>query len=489
MADFPLISFDMANPVLEGVKKVKELEQLGLNNEGIGLQNIMRGLLNQNQTVVNQYQPQSMEEALRAAKLKNALSNIELQYAPQMSQSELALRSAQARNALANAKSTEFLTQNPLLNLPGAAGQLGAYQYLIQHPELSRGLNDAGVSRETAPVNVQQAPTAGPVGPLFGGPPANMSIWDRSGNQAPPVNNAPVNQNLFGMPQQAATVQTMGNIGAQLGPANQNDVAELLKKSIFTNLQRQIANTELTQQKAQNYSFNSLPIDQKRNILAAAGGMGIGPQEAQQRYANGESIADMAKANGFDPNNLPEPIYPATNTDITRIHNRQQAFAELNTMMPIVEEALAPYAQRFEGYSPKQILDSLSKDEKDQDRVIRFLAARMLVPELSSIRLKAMSGQVGIEAIREVTAAAISNFKILEPGLTPEQFRKLNKYANEWVNAGVKASNAVGLDTSRAQNKAIGSSASAVNENAFIDRKSINGKSYIKKSDGHWYEE
>ncbi len=446
---FQRISFDEANPVMTAYGKMQDIK-------GRMAQNQYANLLSQSQQMSNEYQPKTMAESLQAQKLQNALSQIAVQYAPQKEQAGInntnastGLMGAQTNKANADTRSTNFNTANPLLNQPGVAGQLGAWAYLQQHPELLKQIDGNGGGGQQQPQGQQGQgqPTVGP----------DMSYWN---NKQPPAN--PLNGLINGQTaqnQQAPMGNIAGGQPALGGSENLNDIPGLLLKSITSELKRKNAMSELTQQKSDNYSFNSLPVDHKKDILGKAGGMGIDPQEAQQRYNNGETIEDMAESQGFDPKNLPEAIYPATTTDKTRIHFRQQALSEINTIQPILTEALAPYANRVNGYSPKQIAEAISGDHPDAQA--RFLAAKGLMPEMSSLRIKAMGGQVGIEAIREVQSASMGNIQSFQSLVSPEVYKKAQNYMDQWINLGADKANSVGLNPEKAQNKSVGKSSSS----------------------------
>ena len=335
--------------------------------------------------------PSQMMQELKKSKLANALKELQLKYAPQMSEAEIGYKQAQIPHLNAQTRQIglqsdyypqllqqelekrKFDLRNPLLNQTGTAGQIGALMYLKEHPELS-----------------------------------NL--------ESPPMTGAPVPQ---------------------------NELAKLLSDSLKAQIEQKNAYSDFYTQRAEGYKYQTLPASQKQYMIAQAAGMGIDPNIATKKFIQGASLAQLAQEQGIDPNNLPNPIYPATSTDISRIHQREQALAEINKLEPILADALSPYSQRVAGYSPKQIGEALTGTNPDSQS--KFLAAQALMPELASIRLKAMGGQVGIEALREVTNASMGHIKSYQSLVKPEIYRQAQRYVDQWINEAVSAANRVGL--------------------------------------------
>jgi len=222
-----------------------------------------------------------------------------------------------------------------------------------------------------------------------------------------------------------------------------NDMVKSLKDAISAQTNQRNTMSDYYGAKTDTLSWNSLPVDQKKSLLAQAGGMGIDPVDAQSQFISGKTIADLAKERGFDPGNLPTPVYPATQTDITRIHQRGSALQEINALEQRLTGAMAPYSNRFNGYSPKQIGEALTNENPDSQA--QFLAAQALMPELAAARVKALNGQVGIEAIREITNASMGNIKTFQSLVRPEVYTQANKYVDQWLNEAAGKANSYGL--------------------------------------------
>jgi hypothetical protein len=249
--------------------------------------------------------------------------------------------------------------------------------------------------------------------------------------------------------------QQQNPLYGQAGTAGQIGAAELLRRNpqlasdpnasnIIMNAlnigqQSKQSSADLNQKRAEGYTFHSLPVPNKSYLLAQAAGMGIEPNEAAQRFNKGETIDQMASNEGFDPNNKPDPIYPLTTSGQTSLKQRQAALTEMGKLGKTISDWSAPYSRKIMGFSPNQIKDALTGKNKDQQA--KFLAARMLFPEQSAIRLRSMSGNVGIEAIRELTDKAMGNGRILESLVSPDVYQKANDLVEEAIGSSVEAAN------------------------------------------------
>jgi hypothetical protein len=244
----------------------------------------------------------------------------------------------------------------------------------------------------------------------------------------------------------------------QLDLAKQRLALEKAKGSTTTESQK--ARAKYYEKMTDSMDYRSLPIDQKSALLAQASGMGYDPNEATTLLMKGNNLRDLAKNAGFDPENMPDAIYPATKSDVAKINQRKAALSEINTLNPVISSALAPYSRSIMGYSPKQVSEAISNT--DPDAQARFLAAKALIPELSAIRLKAMQGsQIGIEAMKEVTNASMSNVKAYKSLVSPEVFEQMNKYIDSWVTQAADSANRVNLGTFSRQEQARSGGAAA----------------------------
>lgn len=368
-------------------------------------------------------------------------------------ESEMAQRSATTNhmNTMTPIEAAQgrMLLQNPLLNKSGIAGDIGSMLYLANNPEMA---------------NKIQGGMPGQQGPQQMGQP---------GMQQNPMQQQGMPQGQ-GMQQQVNPMQ-----GGNMTPGNGN-MMDILKQGIGLNLKAKEASTALNQAKAKGYTFNSMPVDFKNYLLALGGGMGINPNEMTKRLANGETVEEIATKEGFDPNNMPEAIYPLTGADRTRLHQRQQANAESKILSKTISEWMAPYSRRFGGYSPKQLGEALKGENPDGQA--KYLAALALQPEQAGIRIRSMAGNVGIEAIRELTEKSMGNAKIYQGTISPAVYQKAQDLVEQKITQAMEAANAMAQMPITEQNKKKGQQSTS--ETPIV--KELNGVTYEKRGND-WY--
>jgi hypothetical protein len=128
---FPILSFEQLNPGLTSASAIQKL--------------FNQALLNQEQYTANQYQPKNLEEALRGSKLKNSLSEVELQYAPEKARAGInnmnastGLMGSQTRKTDVETKFAPFKNLVDALKAQQQFGRFGnAYQFrqLLQNAD------------------------------------------------------------------------------------------------------------------------------------------------------------------------------------------------------------------------------------------------------------------------------------------------------------------------------------------------------------------
>ena len=425
-------SFQQANPFLTGMQA----------GQGIAAQGIQ-----------NAYLAPELASQLQARQLQNQMLQAQVPYAAPQAAAALGLAQAripqtEAQTGLLQAQTQFFPVTaagkyyqgmgdylrgmnyfNPLSNVIRMQNSPVFQQNLAQNPQLLQQvlrLQNLGATNPMA-LTMMGGGMGMPGG--MGLPGATIS------NAATPnMSNSAIN-----LPQSANQVAALNAAMANQGMSPNSLTVNPNDLSPYQNvIDQQIAKTT-------GYTYSKLPEANKSQQIAQAAGMGFDPSTASNLFMQGKTVRDLAQQAGFDPNNLPDPIYPTTQASINRIQQRQQANAEINTLNPIITKALAPYSQRIAGYSPKQIAQAMSNDNPDQQA--RFLAAKALNPEMASLRLKAMGGQVGIEAIREVQNASMGNIKSFQRIVTPQVYTMANQYIDQWIQQGADAANSVGIKT------------------------------------------
>jgi len=222
-------------------------------------------------------------------------------------------------------------------------------------------------------------------------------------------------------------------------PSQQFSLVDTMKKGLESNISAKNASAAYNQARTQGYNFQQMPVNFRGAMLAQGAGMGIEPTEMTKLLSNGQTMEQIATTHGFDPTNMPEPIYPLTAAGQNQLKQRQVANQELNVLASKITDAVGPYAQTIGGMSPLQIGQALTGKNKEEQA--KFLAARALVPELIAIRIRMMQGQVGVEALRELTNTSLLNVKAYQSLVTPEIFKRSNKLVEQWLNETVETAN------------------------------------------------
>lgn len=433
---FQPLTFEQNNPYLAGMKYGQSIIGSQLQNQGTSL-------ANQAAQAQLPYVGQSAQAALLAQQLTNQSSQLKMPYIAPTAAADLAYKQAQtpfirAQTGLtsaqipltqAEAAKARMYINNPMLSMGGTAGQLGAYLYLQQQGNL--GKQQPTNAQPVAGQPQQQAyqmpaymvPGSNAAAPdIQPGQPAQMQQGQATQMQMPPQQ---------GMPGQA--------------PASMQEQADLLMNSLTASMRKNVSQADYMAKKTSGYQYLSMPVDQRDAVLAQAAGMGYDPTEASKQLIEGKSLKDLAEAKGFDFNNMPTPVYPTTKNALAQIQKRQQAVTEINTLNPILTDAIAPYAQTFKGYSPRQIADAMNGD--DPEKQAKYLAAKAVMPEMSALRTKAMGGDVGVEAIKLIQDASMGHIQSFNSLVKPEVYKRANELVDHWIEQAATSANTVGLKT------------------------------------------
>ncbi len=108
-------------------------------------------------------------------------------------------------------------------------------------------------------------------------------------------------------------------------------------------------------------------------------------------------------------------------------------------MSDFITKAIEPYGTTFFGYSPQQISDSFSKNPKDIDKQAKFLAARALAAEQAAIRARLAGASNASEALKDLKASSLNEFKIFKPLVSPAIYAKTQRYIDEELGKAAKA--------------------------------------------------
>lgn len=427
-------TFAQANPFLAGFNAGQATINKGLLNQG-------QQYLNQMNAAKAQYAMPEAQQQLLKDQLNNQILQPQAQYAPQLTLADLALKqtmpnyyNAQASLAGTEAAKNQFFLNNPTTLLPGIAGSIGAYNVLQKMaPNIfNKSVASPNQTQNTIsnldngnPTQLPGMPSAG----NFTG--TNAGIPNSSSNHSALLNaiSQQIGQNgantILGVNQSSQIVPSSSG-----GIPNVQDFANLMFQGQFAPIQKDIAQTQFYNTKAGLANFQSLPPDTKANIIAQGSSIGMTPNQTVSFVSRG---GDLNKLSGqmSQNGNSSLPMYAPSSKNVAQSQVSTAATASLNAISPTITNALAPYSRQIFGHSPKLIAQELTGSNPDQQA--QALAARALAPEISSLRLKAMNANVGIEAIKEVQEKSMLELNNLQGAVSPEVFKLAYKYMDNWI--------------------------------------------------------
>lgn len=200
--------------------------------------------------------------------------------------------------------------------------------------------------------------------------------------------------------------------------------------------------TEVAEKNLKAGNFDKMPAAQKQYAINQAMGFGLSNTDATKRFRNGDTIEDIAKEKGFDvnkPQEWPTPLAPPTTSMLTQQQRANVANAALNVIDPVIGEALAPYATRWNGKSLDMLKDAVKGENVDQQA--KAIAAGALSMEVAALRLRAGGSPAGITALNEMVEKSQNKLDVIGPSLTPEVYKKAQKEITKMINVINNAEN------------------------------------------------
>jgi len=246
-----------------------------------------------------------------------------------------------------------------------------------------------------------------------------------------------------------ANLQRQAQFGGYTGPAQEALSIEMLRRQygdespVYQNavnayrLSQENTRSNIGAREALNTyrGWNSLNQAAKENTLAT--GRGIAPEFTDRQladfYAQGGTHEELGRMVGKSPEDVAkaEKVFGATNATISALQQGESALAEEKVMGDFISKAIEPYGTSFFGYSPIQIADAFKSSPKDIDKQAKFLAARALAAEQTAIRARLAGSSTASEALKDLKAASLNEFKIFRPLVSPAVYAKTQKYIDE----------------------------------------------------------
>lgn len=213
--------------------------------------------------------------------------------------------------------------------------------------------------------------------------------------------------------------------------ATQEDLRKAYDEIHGSKLAHEQAITKRSEDVTAGNSFDKLPTNDRKREIGLMTAMGVDPVEAVSYLRQaGNSATKYAEDNGIDIANV-TPKYALGEQNIKDVQRTSAYFDELGSLEKNITEGMSEYPNRFRGYSLDQIADQLAGDKPD--KVGKALAAAALQPELAALRLKVQGGNIGIEAIRELTDKSLGNLKTVESLVDKPTYQAMQRYINQWL--------------------------------------------------------
>lgn len=144
--------------------------------------------------------------------------------------------------------------------------------------------------------------------------------------------------------------------------------------------------------------------------------------------------------------------YGTTTPLITQGKAAEQAEREIDVLGNYITQAVKPYGDTFNGYSPKQIMDTFSPKKSDQIRLGRLAAAQQLQVDLAAIQNKLNSGQSTASITNEILDRSEALIKTKWPRMSADARQEAQRYLKEALQQGFEARRSVELGASTFQN-------------------------------------
>ena len=193
-------------------------------------------------------------------------------------------------------------------------------------------------------------------------------------------------------------------------------------------------NPEMKTARERRMLFNGMGEAAKQELYRMGHALGWSPQQAQQKYLEGVDFSEEAQKLGID---LSNGKHLPTNSNITNINDTQGRLHELDYLENATSDDLSLYGATFYGYSPEQIADALNGENKD--KVIRYLGAVAVQPEINLTRSAIAGGGNAVRAIEHMQEASLANLKAFGFTITPEIRKGVQEYINTVLKGGGEA--------------------------------------------------
>lgn len=212
--------------------------------------------------------------------------------------------------------------------------------------------------------------------------------------------------------------------------ATQEDIRKAYDEIHSSKIAHEQAITSRSKDLEKGYSFDKLPINDKKQAVALMKGMGVDPVEAVSLLRSGTTPTQYAKSIGMDISTV-QPDYAAGEQNIKDAQRASAYLDEIDQLDEHISDGLGKYQNKIFGYSFQQIADAARGESPDEQG--KVLAARALLPELNALRLKIAGGNIGIEALKELEHKSLGQLNIIEGLVDNQSYLAAQKYMRKWI--------------------------------------------------------
>jgi hypothetical protein len=247
--------------------------------------------------------------------------------------------------------------------------------------------------------------------------------------QNPQIVQAATKQMLSGQEPTAADQPVLEAVNNPAPTDPGTRLSDILRANMTSASNKQAALANYLNVRSQAMPWQQMPATDKHLAVSQAKGLGYTGDEANKLFASGYTLPQLAAAKGFSPDHMPPPDFSPTTATLTYFQRSNVARQEMDTVDPIITKWMAPYSSRFNGYSMKQVIESIKHENTDE--AAKYLAAAFVQPELATMRLRASGGQnIGIEAMDRMMQMAMGNIKYSQLTTYPELYKKTMNNVN-----------------------------------------------------------
>lgn len=142
--------------------------------------------------------------------------------------------------------------------------------------------------------------------------------------------------------------------------------------------------------------------------------------------------------------------YGTTSDLISNVIRGTQADAEINVLNKYIGEAIAPFGNTIAGYSPAQIMATLSNKKEDQIKLGRLAAAQQLQTDAAANQNIINSGRPTASITREILRDSETKIKTAWPRMSNVARQESLRYLKDALDATLRAKQSVRIGASSA---------------------------------------